>query len=948
MIRVLRAAALLSVLPLSSPAVRAEQAVLLDTVHPDHRGTPRLQVDPAWDAPAGVAGEALARAFVVDRSAAFGIAPDAESLRLSRVRESLLGTHYVFQQTIGGIDVDGAEIIVSVAKRDGRVYRAFNNYFPAKGAGVLPRAAALDADAAYDAAWRRLRGHGDVLAPPAARLVWTPEGAGFRLNWIVDLELSAPHGGWTVRVDAGTGEVVETRDARLYRVVDETMARSVEERLADYAGPATDRAAAFAAFAAREAERAGAGLRGLRANGTGVVFDPDPRTTLMNDNLQDGSAASAFAGSYFTRNLLDITLNAGTYSLVGPWVNILNWDPPATAPSTTTTGNWTAERGPNSFNDAMTYFHLDQNQRYMQSLGFTGATGIQQGSIGADTDGWNGADNSSYTPSTNRLSFGHGCVDDDQDADVILHEYGHAINHDINPSWTGGDTGAMGEGFGDYWAGSYSYSTPNGPTYHPEWVFTWDGHGTGNQCWAGRIMNAFAAQYVHTTFYGAHTSIPGGFQSDELWSTPLFQSLVALVGQGRPRTEVDTIILEAQFGLGSGIKMRDMANAIIQTAQALYPGGPHSDVFVQKFLVHNIVVVPTVLLEASDVTLTSAGSNGAPDPGETVSFKIEVHNAGTLGATAVSGTLTSPTPGVTVVQGASAYPNLPAGASGQNATDYSLHLDPSFECGDPIALSLQVAYDDGSPHTTNLSYGMVAGVVQGADQSVSPNLAIPDNNSTGVTSTMVISGTGATVTSGFNVDVNLTHTYIGDLVLTLQSPLGTNVILHNRSGGSADNIVGNYPGTLTPAGSLATLIGQPLDGTWSLRIQDLASIDVGTLNTWAIHDVTGYECDASVDAPVVAGAPREFALRGNTPNPFATSTTIRFAVPGAGADVSLAVYDIAGRRIRTLVDAFRAAGEHDITWDGADETGRPVGSGIYFYRLDSATFSATRKLVLLQ
>ena len=209
-----------------------------------------------------------------------------------------------------------------------------------------------------------------------------------------------------------------------------------------------------------------------------MVFDPDPRTTLNNNTLQDTSPAGSFTDAYFTRDLLDIKFNGGLYRLNGPWVDILNWESPNTPPSTTTDGNWTATRGNNAFNDAMTYFHLDQNQRYMQSLGFTGATGIQEGPIGADTDGLSGADNSDYIPGTNRLAFGHGCVDDNEDADVILHEYGHAIQHGINASWFGGDTGAMGEGFGDYWAGSYSYSTANGRLFNPNWIFTWDGHGS--------------------------------------------------------------------------------------------------------------------------------------------------------------------------------------------------------------------------------------------------------------------------------------------------------------------------------------------------------------------------------------------------------------------------------------------------------------------------------------
>jgi subtilisin-like proprotein convertase family protein len=826
------------------------------------------------------------------------------------------------------------------------VYRVYNNTYPTKGFDAQGRTAVLDRDAAFDAAWNRLRAHGDVLAEPSARLVWTPVGETFRLDWIVNLELSAPYGGWKLHVDAATGRVVTTEDSRLARVNDELTLTPIAERIDAYAGPTSDRRAAFTAFENARAPQSG---NAVLANGTGVVFDPDPRTTLMNDNLQDGSPASAFTAAYFTRNLLDIAFNGTTYSLSGPYVNIINWDPPATAPSTTTTGNWIAQRGPNSFNDAMTYFQLDQNQRYMQSLGFTGAMGIQDGPIGTDTDGWNGADNSSYSPGTNRLTFGHGCVDDDQDVDVILHEYGHAINHDINSSWSGGDTGAMGEGFGDYWAGSYSYSTPNGPAYHPEWVFTWDGHGTGNQCWPGRIMNAFGAQYVHTTNYGAHTSIPGGYQSDELWSTPLFQSLLALDALGEDREDVDTIILEAQFGLGSGLKMRDMANAIIQTAQALFPAGPHADVFIQKFLVHNIIDIPHVTLEVDDVAITQAGANGAADPGEIVDFRIPVTNTGNLGATSVSAVLSSSTPGVVILQGAAAYPDLGAGGSGVNLTDYSIQVPANLDCGDPIALSLLVSFDDGDPSQTTLVQSLGTGVPIGAQASVNPELTIPDNNATGIQSLLVISGTGGTVTANFNVDVNITHTYIGDLVVRLTSPTGTLVTLHNRTGGSANDIIGNYPLTLTPSQSLSAFLGQPLDGTWRLAVIDLAGQDVGVLHTWGINDVSGFECDAATDvASIAPSAVTRFALLGNRPNPFDPSTVIRFAVPGEGATVTLSIFDVSGRRVRTLQDGFLPNGEHEISWNGLDEGGRRASAGIYFYRLESAEFRETRKMVLVR
>jgi len=301
----------------------------------------------------------------------------------------------------------------------------------------------------------------------------------------------------------------------------------------------------------------------------------------------------------------------------------VNCDSPHTQPSKTTYGIWDEERGPNSFNDGMTYFHLDQNQRYMQSLGFTGGTGIQEGSIGADTDGCGGADNSYYIPSTNRLAFGHGCVDDDEDADVILHEYGHAIQHDIVSSWNGGDTGAIGEGFGDYWAGSYSYSTPNGMTFHPEWIFSWDGHGDGNQCWGGRRLNATGAQYNPSQTYGAHVYISGGYVSDELWSAPIFMSLVDLVDLGETRESVDQIILESHFGIGYGARMPDMANATVAAAEALQPGGPHAYIFHQRFADQNILEENTS--DVADVEFASFNSSSFPNPlydNSTIRFQL--------------------------------------------------------------------------------------------------------------------------------------------------------------------------------------------------------------------------------------------------------------------------------------------------------------------------------------
>jgi subtilisin-like proprotein convertase family protein len=116
--------------------------------------------------------------------------------------------------------------------------------------------------------------------------------------------------------------------------------------------------------------------------------------------------------------------------------------------------------------------------------------------------------------------------------------------------------------------------------------------------------------------------------------------------------------------------------------------------------------------------------------------------------------------------------------------------------------------------------------------TASPALAIPDNNTTGVTSTITMAGTGTV--ADLRVRVNITHTYQGDLEVSLIGPDGTTVLLHNRTGGSVDNISTVYADLTAPAQSLAAFNGKAIAGAWKLKVRDLAAIDTGTLNSWEI------------------------------------------------------------------------------------------------------------------
>lgn len=93
--------------------------------------------------------------------------------------------------------------------------------------------------------------------------------------------------------------------------------------------------------------------------------------------------------------------------------------------------------------------------------------------------------------------------------------------------------------------------------------------------------------------------------------------------------------------------------------------------------------------------------------------------------------------------------------------------------------------------------------------------------------------------------------------------------------------------------------------------------------------------------------PLRFALQGNYPNPFNPATRIAFSL-AARSDVELAVYNSAGQKIKTLIRNPMNAGEHHVTWDGRNEKGEAVASGLYFYRIRAGAFVATRKMVLIR
>jgi hypothetical protein len=134
----------------------------------------------------------------------------------------------------------------------------------------------------------------------------------------------------------------------------------------------------------------------------------------------------------------------------------------------------------------------------------------------------------------------------------------------------------------------------------------------------------------------------------------------------------------------------------------------------------------------------------------------------------------------------------------------------------------------------------------------------------------------------------------------------------------------------------------PIPRTGTLSLPRVPTVE-GTHYRLIVGDKAYVDSHGGSDVPV----PAHFRLYQNHPNPFNPATTINFDLP-APAHVRLDIFNILGQRVRTLLDRAMPAGTHAVRWDGRDGDGRPVASGVYFYRLDAGRDVAKRKMILLK
>lgn len=116
------------------------------------------------------------------------------------------------------------------------------------------------------------------------------------------------------------------------------------------------------------------------------------------------------------------------------------------------------------------------------------------------------------------------------------------------------------------------------------------------------------------------------------------------------------------------------------------------------------------------------------------------------------------------------------------------------------------------------------------------------------------------------------------------------------------------------------------------------------VDDYSIHSNDGYVIVDNDDPGV---SPIVTELRGNHPNPFNPETTIHFSVKEA-VPVNIGIYNLKGQLVKTLVNAEKASGNHSVVWDGRDDNGSLVSSGVYFYKMNAGKYSSTRKMIMMK
>ncbi|MCC7053201.1 MAG: M36 family metallopeptidase [Gemmatimonadaceae bacterium] len=481
---------------------RAVARRVFDLTTPPSSGTPR----------------AIATAFITRLAHVLGIHPQLAGLKYERTKTTILGSHVLFQQYVGLTQISGAWLRVDIAP-DGRVFNVQNDTTPHQV--MQARVTAMPLTAARATRSRLPGDEGAVLSharvtalaraavrrEPGARTTVTEPELTYRivtgtpqLAWKVVVDVSRPRQQWKLYLDAFTGAVLWKRSVLKHRA---------------------------------------------RA---GRVFDPNPVAALDDITLRAARRVLPDA-AYRTVTLPDVSRSG---LLDGPFVTTR----PTPRRVRRRRGSFDFRRGERGFGEVMVYYHIDRLQRHLQSLGFTGLLDFPfPVNVTASRE-----DNSYYDPDARSVALGTGGVDDAEDAETVIHEYGHALQDAQIPGFGESvEAGAMGEGFGDFLAAS-TYADRKSARLRAT-LSGWDCIECEPQGGVPCLRRLDSRKRFPRDFVGeVH-------DDGEIWSACLWQLRIAL---GREAAE--RLVVAHHYLLNRWASFEDAAHALLTTDRQLCAG----------------------------------------------------------------------------------------------------------------------------------------------------------------------------------------------------------------------------------------------------------------------------------------------------------------------------------------------------------------------------------------
>ncbi len=444
-------------------------------------------------------------ARTVERAAA----PVAQLDDAARVAVPGGGAIHRFSQRVGGLPVFGGEAVVAS---------------PASGAPILvadQTFAGIDGDDP-DAAISRGQAISAALeatnssslrAPARAKLGIDPKSG--RMAWELSLPSGKPLADFLVIVDARSGATLSSRDLL------------------------------------------------WNASGTASLFNPNPVVQQAGySGLKDSKDKDS---DLLTSLLLPVTLPNITSArgcLKGIYADArLGKKAKAVcSPNADFTG---LTRADNEFEAVMSYFHVDRTRAYVDSLGLSKPLRSKPQKVRA-----NGIpdDNSFYSSMTESMTLGTGGVDDGEDADVIVHEYGHSLQDQAVKNYGRTvDAASIGEGFGDYLAAAMSALTTGGSEFDA-CIFDWDGVSYSSTGCGRRADRSFTLKKAEAACFEEIHCL------GEVWSSTLSELRQTLGVDEAGVSVMDRVTLESNFMLTKGASFKSAAKALLAADQLLYAG----------------------------------------------------------------------------------------------------------------------------------------------------------------------------------------------------------------------------------------------------------------------------------------------------------------------------------------------------------------------------------------